>query len=130
MDSSLVPDNSTTNAVRTHPDRTGALFECAAGALCKAKPPNGGVGGRCGSRGDASRSSNGCVSLPSRGGGGGGGGGVGGGGHHRSLNSTVAAVIISHALLAVVPMAALEVAVVAVAMRRVCPIAASPCLPD
>ena len=89
--------------------------------------PNGGVGGRCGSRGGASCSSNGCVSVPSRGGG---GGGVGGGGHHRSLNSTVAAVIISHALLAVVPMAALEVAVVAVAMRRVCPIAASPCLPD
>ena len=45
--------------------------------------PNGGVGGRCGSRGGASCSSNGCVSVPSRGGG---GGGVGGGGHHSSLN--------------------------------------------
>lgn len=27
--------------------------------------PNGGVGGRCGSRGNASRSPDGCVSLPS-----------------------------------------------------------------
>ena len=32
--------------------------------------PNGGVGGHCGNRGNASRSPNGCVFLPSRGGGG------------------------------------------------------------
>jgi hypothetical protein len=45
MDSSLIKDNnsvgrgSLSSAVPTHPDSTGELFECAAGAQCTARHP-------------------------------------------------------------------------------------------